>query len=57
MRYVACQINDFLLDVSGCKIPVRVTAIPISIDVDSDSKNYAGIAVGGAGGANSAKNL
>ena len=35
----------------GAPIP----AIPISIDVDSDSNNHAGIAVGGAGGVNSAK--
>ena len=34
-----------------------LTAIPISIDVDFDSTNNAGIALGGAGGANSAQDL
>ena len=36
---------------------VSLPAIPISIDVDFDSNNHAGIAVGGAGGANSAQDL
>ena len=46
------EINRF--DVS-CSF--NLPAIPISIDVDFDSNKHAGIAVGGAGGANSAQDL